>query len=387
MKKIAVIFGTRPEAIKLAPLVLELKRCRGLACRVCVTGQHREMLAQALAIFGMVPDVDLKLMRPGQRLADLTSRMIAALDKFIVKEAPDLVLVQGDTTTTLCAALAAFYNKVPVGHVEAGLRTWELSSPWPEEANRTMVSRISTLHFAPTEANRRNLLRENIPAEIIHVTGNTGVDSLLLILKRLAASEPEIPGLSSDTLRAWKGRKVVLITAHRQESFGRKLESICQAIRLLARRFPEARFVYPVHLNPNVRKPVLALLAKDPNIHLLPPLSYLPFVALLRRCDILLTDSGGLQEEAPTLHKPILVMRDHTERMEAVRAGAARMVGTSRARIVREASELLTSRKAYEAMAHSRNPFGDGLAAERIVRVCLDHLGVSARRLPPGNRT
>ena len=385
MRKIAVIFGTRPEAIKLAPLVLEFRRRRSPACRVCVTGQHREMLDQALAMFDIRPDVDLGLMRPGQRLADLTSRAVVGLDGYLRREKPDLVLVQGDTTTALCAALAAFYNRIPVGHVEAGLRTGDLSAPWPEEANRTIVSRLSTLHFAPTDDNRRNLRREDIPAGRIYVTGNTVIDALRLILKKLDAGEPEIPGLSRGVLDAWQGHKIVLVTAHRQESFGKGLEGICRAIRQLAARFPDVQFVYPVHLNPRVRKPVSVLLAGRPNIHLLPPLAYLPFVALLRRSHLLLTDSGGLQEEAPVLHKPVLVMRDVTERMEAVRAGAARLVGTSPGRLVREAAALLSDRRAYARMARSRNPFGDGQATGRIVKVCLEFLGIreSGRKFTP----
>jgi UDP-N-acetylglucosamine 2-epimerase (non-hydrolysing) len=374
--KINVVFGTRPEAIKLAPVVLALKEQPRVTCRVCVTGQHRHMLDQVLQTFGIVPDSDLNLMEPNQTLGRLTARAVEALDAYFASEKPDLVLVQGDTTTVFCAAMAAFYHRVPVGHIEAGLRTGNLESPWPEEANRVLTSRLTALHFAPTEASRHNLLREGIPTERIRVTGNTVIDALLLTLKKARSQPPDIPGLAPATLAAWEGKPVVLITGHRRENHGAGFESICRAIAELARRYPQVAFVYPVHLNPNVREPVPRILGRSSvaNVHLIEPLPYLPFVALMDRSTLVLSDSGGIQEEAPSLGKPVLVLRDTTERPEAVSAGTVKLVGTSVDTIVDETSRLLDDRMAYQEMARAHNPYGDGKATARIVEACLDFL-------------
>jgi len=385
--KIAVIFGTRPEAIKLAPVVLAMKRSDDLECRVCVTGQHRQMLDQVLDVFQIRPDVDLNLMVPNQSLAGLTARGIEAIDRYLADDKPDLLLIQGDTTTTLCGALAAFFRRVPVGHVEAGLRTFNLQAPWPEEANRVLATRVTTLHFAPTEVSKRNLLQEGIPDESIVVTGNTGIDALFLARAKVLRNPPVVAGLP-DILQPGNpsgggSPRMVLITGHRRENFGEGFENICRSIADLARQFPDTHFVYPVHLNPNVREPVNRLLggradgALLPNVHLLEPLSYLPFVGLLERAYVILTDSGGIQEEAPSLGKPVLVMRDTTERPEGVAAGTVRLVGTDPATIVREVSRLLTDRAAYDEMARSHNPYGDGHATERILEACRAMAGIS----------
>jgi len=341
------------------------------------------MLDQVLGAFGLKPDVDLNLMAPNQTLAGLTARVVEAIDSSLAKSKPDLVLVQGDTTTTFCAALVAFYHHVPVGHVEAGLRTGNLDSPWPEEANRMLTTRLTTLHFAPTELNKQNLLRDRVPSERIFVTGNTVIDALFLARDIVKANPPAIPGLPEGVAAA-NGGRLVLITGHRRESFGPGFEAICKAIAELARRFPEVAFVYPVHLNPNVRKPVSQILrgAGTSNIHLIEPLPYLPFVAMMNRCTVILSDSGGVQEEAPSLGKPVLVMRDTTERPEAVIAGTVKLVGTDEGKIVEETSKLLTDKAAYDEMARAHNPYGDGKATGRIVVACADSLGVS----PPPNK-
>ena len=378
--KVSVIFGTRPEAIKLAPVILALKQTEGFEPRVCVTGQHRQMLDQVLGLFEIEPDADLNLMVPNQTLAGLTARGIEAVDRYLAEDEPDLVLIQGDTTTTLCAALAAFYRRIPVGHVEAGLRTWNLQAPWPEEANRVLVTRLAALHFAPTEISRQNLLREGVGNETIVVTGNTGIDALFLALKKVHANPPAVAGLPT-CLQPGTGNghtpRVVLITGHRRENFGDGFEDICRSIAELARRFPESQFVYPVHLNPNVREPVMRLLGtRDAdgstlsNVHLLEPLPYLPFVGMLERAHIILSDSGGIQEEAPSLGKPVLVMRDTTERPEGVDAGTVRLVGTDPERIIGELSRLMTDSGAYDGMTRAHNPYGDGHATERIIAAC-----------------
>lgn len=371
-----MVFGTRPEAIKLAPVILALKADERFQCRVCVTAQHRGMLDQVLQVFDIVPDCDLDLMEANQSLGGLTARAVAGLDRYFAAEKPDLTLMQGDTTTVFSAALAAFYHQIPVGHVEAGLRTGNLQAPWPEEANRVLTSCLAALHFAPTESSRNNLLREGIAPENVWVTGNTVIDALLLALKKIKAEPPDIPVIPPEKLSAWKDARIVLITGHRRENFGAGFESVCQSIAELARRFPDVQFVYPVHLNPNVREPVVRILSSSelPNIHLIDPLPYFPFVALMQRATLILTDSGGIQEEAPSLQKPVLVMRDTTERPEAVMVGAARLVGTDRGRIVRETSRLLTDRESYESMRNKPNPYGDGHAAKRIVDHCADFL-------------
>jgi UDP-N-acetylglucosamine 2-epimerase (non-hydrolysing) len=338
------------------------------------------MLDQVLEDFGITPEIDFRLMQPNQSLAGLTARSVDALDRYLGSERPRLILIVGDTTTAFCAALAAFYQHIPVGHIEAGLRTGKLYSPWPEEANRLLISRLSTLHFAPTATSRENLLREGVPGDSIFVTGNPVIDALLLTREKVCNESPPVPGVSKETLESWRNGSMVLITGHRRESYGAGFESICQAIVELARRFPTIHFVYPVHLNPNVREPVQRILgsARTANIHLIEPLPYLPFVALMDRATLILTDSGGIQEEAPSLGKPVLVMRDTTERVEAVQAGTVRLVGTDFRTIVEETSRLLTERSARDAMARASNPYGDGKAAGRIVDICLRFLNESA---------
>lgn len=376
--KISIIFGTRPEAIKLAPVFLAMRDNPQIDCRVCVTAQHREMLDQVLTIFEIVPDVDLDIMQPGQSLAELTSRGITAINSYLVKQKPDIVVVQGDTTTTFVASLAAFYNKIPIAHVEAGLRTGNLFSPWPEEANRIMTSRLAGLHFAPTENNKRNLLSEGVNENMVFVTGNTVIDALFIALGKIGKHGIEISGLREDIFRDER-KPIVLVTGHRRENFGQGLESICRAIRQLALRFPLTQFVYPVHMNPNVLSAVMRTLGDDgnskqlDNVHLIKPLSYLPFVALMNRSCLILTDSGGVQEEAPSLGKPVLVMRDTTERPEAVTAGTVKLVGPIYENIVKETECLLSDQSAYNMMSHAYNPYGDGKAAGRIVRLLLDH--------------
>lgn len=368
-RKILVVFGTRPEAIKLCPVVLALKGNPMVDCKVCVTGQHREMLQQVLDVFGVVPDKDLALMRPNQTLGELTSRAIAAIDKYLAEENPDIVMVQGDTTTVLTGALAAFYHHIPIAHVEAGLRTWNLESPWPEEANRVLTTRLAKWHFCPTESNKANLLKEGVSENNIYVTGNTVIDALLMAKSMVAKNPPEIAGLPKELMGS--NDRMVLITGHRRENFGEGFENICTAIRNLAERFPETHFVYPVHLNPNVREPVGRILGAHcgKNVHLIAPQSYLPFVALMNRSYLILTDSGGVQEEAPSLGKPVLVMRDTTERPEAVTAGTVKIIGTARETIETESITLLTNAVTYTNMAMATNPYGDGNSVSRILSV------------------
>jgi UDP-N-acetylglucosamine 2-epimerase (non-hydrolysing) len=387
--KISVIFGTRPEAIKLAPVILALRGDPRFQCRVCITAQHREMLDQVLDVFQIVPDTDLNLMRPNQTLSSLTASAITALDEYLVAEKPDLILVQGDTTTVFVASLAAFYHHIPVGHVEAGLRTGDREAPWPEEANRVLTTDLATLHFVPTALSRENLLREGIPSEPIYVTGNTVIDALFFTLKKVHSAELEIPGLNSEIMDLSSRQPLVLITGHRRESFGDKLRSICRAVADLAASFPHVQFVYPVHLNPNVRAAVSDILidgttgvTRRSNIHLIEPMAYLPFVALMERATLILTDSGGIQEEAPSLGKPVLVTRDTTERPEALSAGTAKLVGANRERIVTEVTRLLTDSSYYGAMSHAHNPYGDGKATERILEAIRTFFGISASDLP-----
>ena len=368
MKRIAVVFGTRPEAIKLCPIVLTLRNNPLFECRVCVTGQHREMLQQVLDVFGVVPDKDLALMRPNQTLGGLTSRAIAAIDEYLAEENPDIVMVQGDTTTVLAGALAAFYHHIPVAHVEAGLRTWDMESPWPEEANRVLATRLTKWHFCPTENNKANLLKEGVPEKNIYVTGNTVIDALLMANEKVKVNPPIIDGLPNDLMAS--DVRMVLVTGHRRENFGEGFENICAAIQNLAERFPRTHFVYPVHLNPNVREPVGRILGHHcgKNVHLIEPQSYLPFVALMNRAYLILTDSGGVQEEAPSLGKPVLVMRDTTERPEAVYAGTVRIIGTNKDKIIKEVSHLLDDYNEYEKMSKAVNPYGDGKAVGRIIK-------------------
>jgi UDP-N-acetylglucosamine 2-epimerase (non-hydrolysing) len=375
-RNLAVIFGTRPEAIKLAPVVLALREHPYFTCHVCVTGQHRHMLDQVLDLFGITPAVDLDLMEPNQSLGRFAARALEAVDRYLAREKPDLVLVQGDTTTVFIATLAAFYHHIPVGHVEAGLRTGNLQAPWPEEANRVLTTRLASLHFAPTATSQTNLLRENVPADSIVVTGNTVIDALFLVLRKVRRERPPIPGLPAEVMAESRENPLVLITGHRRENHGAGFESICLAIAELAHRFPRARFVYPVHLNPQVREPVERLLRNESlaNVHLIEPLPYLPFVTLLDRAHLVLTDSGGIQEEAPSLGKPVLVMRATTERPEAVEAGTVQLVGTDAATIVRETSRLLNDRATYDAMARAHNPYGDGKATGKIIKACEEFL-------------
>ncbi len=370
-KKISFIFGTRPEAIKLSPLILALKNHPDIEAHVCVTAQHREMLDQVLEVFDIQPDVDLNLMQPNQTLAGLTAETISAIDSYLVEHKPDMVIIQGDTTTVFCAALCAFYHQIPIGHVEAGLRTWNKYSPFPEETNRVLASHLSTLHFAPTNKSRDNLIKEGISPNRIYVTGNTVIDALFIALEKIKTEPPDISGLPQQLLQRGANEPLILITGHRRENFGEGFKNICQAISKLAERFPNAAFIYPVHLNPNVKSPVFNLLSKYKNIHLIEPLSYLPFVALMNRAKIILTDSGGVQEEAPSLGKPVLVMRETTERPEAVEAGTVKLVGTDPALICCEAENLLNSTEAYKAMSRAHNPYGDGQATHRIINALL----------------
>ncbi len=364
-KKVFVVFGTRPEAIKLAPVILELAHRSDLFRTVaCVTGQHRQMLKPMLKVFKLRADYDLKLMKPGQTLTGITTAVLNGLDRILEEELPDLVLVQGDTTTTFAAALAAFYRHIPVGHVEAGLRTQDKYNPFPEEINRRLATHIADFHFAPTKVARENLLKEGISPERILVSGNTVVDALLHIRCRIAEDPSLVPDLELGCL---DGQKIVLVTAHRRESFGRELQQICVALRSLAESRPDVLVVYPVHLNPNVSKPVRRALRGIPNLRLLAPLDYVSFVALMDRASILLTDSGGIQEEGPSVGKPVLVMRKVSERPEAIEAGTACLVGTDPDCIISAVTTLLDEPTAYERMIHSSNPYGDGHAASRIV--------------------
>ena len=361
MSKILVIFGTRPEAIKLCPVVLHLRRAYpDWSVKVCVTGQHRHLLDQVLRVFRVRPDYDLDCMRPGQSLFQTTSNIISGLERVLIDYRPDLLLVQGDTTTTLCGAVAGFYARVPVGHVEAGLRTGDLSQPFPEEFNRLLAGRIASVHFAATRWAAENLIKEGIAPAAVSVTGNTGIDAVLHIRdRRRHGLCRELP------IPLDPKRKLVLVTAHRRESFGDGLERICGALADLAER-NDVQIVYPVHPNPNVLRPVNRHLSGCPRVSLIEPTEYVPFVALLMQSWIVLTDSGGIQEEAPSLGKPVLVMREKTERPEAVLAGTAKLVGTSRERIVAECCRLLDDRQAYDSMARAHNPYGDGRASARI---------------------
>lgn len=378
-KKISFIFGTRPEAIKLSPVILASKEDPRFECQVCVTAQHREMLDQVLQVFGIKADFDLNLMKPNQTLAGLTVRAIESLDHYFADEKPDMVMIQGDTTTVLCAALSAFYNHIPIAHVEAGLRTFNLKAPWPEEANRVLTSHLANLHFAPTTTARDNLIREGICEEKIFITGNTVIDALFIALEKIKSLPPDIPGLPEHLLQPDLNNKLILITGHRRENFGEGFKNICYAISELAIRFPHTVFVYPVHLNPNVQKPVYDLLTGHTNVHLINPLDYLPFIALMNRADIILTDSGGVQEEAPSLGKPVLVMRDTTERPEAVEMGAVKLVGTVKEKIINSVTTLLIDKRAYFDMANAINPYGDGKATGRILSACAQFLDMGEK--------
>lgn len=365
------IFGTRPEAVKMAPVVLQLAATAGVESRVCVTAQHRQMLDQVLSVFKIVPDIDLNLMRPDQSLADLTAGILTHLDPVLKSEKPDWVLVQGDTTTVMTTALLCYYNRIRVGHVEAGLRTDDKWQPFPEEINRRIAGVVADLHFAPTQHARRNLLREGVPDERIVVTGNPVIDALQKIVTHPMPTETQ--ELLDQTGIRPGGRRLVLVTAHRRENFGKPLADICEALRGLAEQYSDSiHLIYPVHLNPNVQQPVYQLLAGVPNITLLPPLDYLPMVHLMKRATLVLTDSGGIQEEATGLGVPTLVLREVTERPEGLEAGVLKLVGSDPARIVRESAQLLDDPDAHAAMAQAANPFGDGHAAERIVKALVN---------------
>ncbi len=367
--KVAVVFGTRPETIKLAPVVLELQK-RGMGTCVIVTAQHREMLDQKLAVFGITPDHDLDIMRADQDLFHITSAVLEQIKPVLAAEKPDVMLVQGDTTTTFAASLAAFYLKIPVGHVEAGLRTWDMMNPWPEELNRQLTTRITTHHFPPTEWARKNLLSEGIREETVHVTGNTVIDALTMIV------DPDhrftTPPLSTID---YTHRKVVLLTSHRRENFGAPMEGVFGACRDIVRGHPDVELVYPVHPNPNVQGAARKILGGLDRVHLIEPLDYQVFIQLMNKSYIILTDSGGVQEEAPSLGKPVLVLRRTTERPEAIDGGTAKLVGTDPELLVQEATRLLTDRGAYDAMANRKNPYGDGKAAARIVDVIASAYG------------
>lgn len=381
MKKVMLVFGTRPEAIKMAPLVKEFQKYpESFETLVCVTGQHREMLDQVLRIFDIVPDYDLDIMKPGQDLFDVTSRVLCGMRDILSAARPDIVLVHGDTTTSMASALASFYMQIPVGHVEAGLRTHDICSPWPEEVNRQVTSRIAAFHFAPTMLSRQNLLDEGISSESVYVTGNTGIDALRWVAGRIN-SDPSLEEVIGrlmkysgyDTDRLVDGRRLVLITGHRRENFGEGFINICTAIRDLAMTYPTVDFVYPMHLNPNVRQPIHEVFGEDlsrfDNLFFIEPLEYLSFIYMMSRSHIVLTDSGGIQEEAPGLGKPVLVMRDITERPEALEAGTVKLVGADYHKIITEVSRLLDDPSAYESMSKAHNPYGDGYACGRIVGV------------------
>lgn len=365
------VFGTRPEAIKMAPVATALSMDRRFDAKVCVTGQHRQMLDQVLELFGIKPDYDLSIMKPGQDLTDVTTAILQGMKGVLTEFKPDFILVHGDTATTLSASLAAYYQQVPVVHVEAGLRTGNLYSPWPEEANRKLTGALACLHFAPTETSRQNLLSEGVDPIAVHVTGNTVIDALLGVVQKVRGSEQLRQRFESEFAFLDKHSKLVLVTGHRRESFGVGFERICQALAETAREFPETAIVYPLHLNPNVREPANKLLADIPNIYLIEPLDYLPFVYLMDRATVILTDSGGIQEEAPSLGKPVLVMRDTTERPEAVAAGTVKLVGTQIDSITSHLRDLLSDEDACRRASQAANPYGDGNASSRIVESLL----------------
>lgn len=376
-KKIMLVFGTRPEAIKMAPLVHRLKAEPDIFdVQVCVTAQHRQMLDQVLKVFEIIPDIDLDLMKPGQDLFDVTTNVLQGMKNVFSQNKPDAVLVHGDTTTTLATAMAAFYAGVPIGHIEAGLRTHDLYAPFPEEFNRQVTSKITRWHFAPTGLSRSNLIAERVDEQRITVTGNTVIDALRWVLNRIEADETRSSFLTQQLSRAlpfhWKTQRFVLITGHRRENFGDGFLKICKALRELASQFNDVQFVYPVHLNPNVQKPVHSILANLSNVYLIEPLDYEPFVYLLKHSHLVLTDSGGIQEEAPSLGKPVLVMRDVTERPEAVNAGTVELVGANKDRIVSGVTRLLSDESHYLKMSRAHNPYGDGNACGRIVEVLRD---------------
>ena len=361
--KILIIIGTRPEAIKMAPLIMSFRK--NLNVKICVTGQHKEMLDQVLELFQLTPDYNLNLMKPNQNLSNLTGKILNGVSQILHQEKFDWVLVQGDTTSTMAGAMAAFYQRVPVGHVEAGLRTYNLSSPFPEEMNRLVTSKLSQLHFAPTTKSKNNLLKEGFSEKNVIITGNTVIDALFWVLQNTTPQEKAIPFYPQNS-------RMILVTGHRRENFGEGLKQICDALNAIALSKPEVHIVYPVHLNPNVSKPVNRILNNLPNLHLLKPLEYSQFIHLMSKSSIILTDSGGVQEEAPSLGKPVLVMRDTTERPEAIEAGTVKLVGTNRERIFDETMNLLNNSNLYQKMAFAHNPYGDGSASVKIMDALID---------------
>lgn len=367
MKKILTVFGTRPEAIKMAPLVLALKNDNKFESKICVTAQHREMLDQVLELFEIIPDFDLNIMKPSQSLNEVTSNILLNL-RFILQDyKPDLVLVHGDTSTTFAATLAAYYEKIKVGHVEAGLRSGDLFSPWPEEANRKLTGAIADYHFTPTSKSKSNLLKEGINSKNITVTGNTVIDSLFFIKNKLDNNKSLITDLSNNFHFLDSSKKLILVTGHRRENFGQGFENICSAIKELAQEFPDIQIIYPVHLNPHVQEPVNRVLNNLDNVFLIEPQQYLPFCYLMNRSYLIITDSGGIQEEAPSLGKPVLVMRDITERPEALNSGAIKLIGTNKDNIVQNVKILIMNNKEYKRMSVAKNPYGDGKASNKII--------------------
>lgn len=365
------IFGTRPEAIKMAPVIHQLNNSSMICNKVCITGQHVEMLNSLLELFRIVPDYNLQVMTENQTLTQLTTKILSQLVTILTQFKPQLVLVHGDTTTTLAAALSAYYHRIPIAHVEAGLRTHDLLLPWPEEGNRKLTDALTSLYFAPTETAKNNLLNEGVAPHKIHVTGNTVIDSLMLINKKLDGDLVLQSEMQANFSFLAPTRKMILVTGHRRENFGKGFETICKAIAHIAAQFPTVDIVYPVHLNPKVQEPVNSLLAHIPNVHLIAPLDYLPFVYLMKNAYLILTDSGGIQEEAPSLGKPVLVMRDKTERQEAIKAGGVKLVGNQTKNIVRQVELLLTDENSYQSMCCTQNPYGDGTAAHRILQ-CIE---------------
>ncbi len=366
MKRILIVFGTRPEAIKMAPIIMELKKQKKIYTTICVTAQHREMLDQVLNLFNIVPDIDLNIMKPNQTLSEITSNVIVKMDSLLKSKKPDLVMIQGDTTTVMATGLAAFYNKIPIAHVEAGLRSFNIYYPFPEELNRKIVSLFAKYHFAPTNKAKEVLIKEGIDVKNIYVTGNTVIDALYYILKK------PIPDVVQEILSEINPElKIILVTAHRRENFGEKLKNICTALRKLVERNKDIAVVYPVHLNPNVRETVFGVLGNTERIYLIDPVEYDVLIHLMNNSYIVLTDSGGIQEEAPSLGKPVLVLRTETERMEGIVAGTAKLVGPFESTIITETERLLKSNEEYEKMAKAVNPYGDGKAAERIVKILL----------------
>jgi UDP-N-acetylglucosamine 2-epimerase (non-hydrolysing) len=382
IKKVLLVFGTRPEAIKMAPLVKVLKANPAFDARVCVTAQHREMLDQVLDLFEIKPEFDLNLMKPGQDLTDITTGVLQGLKAVFAQWSPDLVLVHGDTSTTFAATLAAFYQRIAVGHVEAGLRTGNLHSPWPEEANRKLTSVLAIWHFAPTANSRNNLLSEGVAPETVHVTGNTVIDALLQVREKISTNQRLQREFAEKFSFLDASKRLVLVTGHRRENFGSGFERICEALARIATENADVQVLYPVHLNPNVQEPVKRLLGGISNVHLIEPQDYLPFVYLMDKSTIILTDSGGIQEEAPSLGKPVLVMRDTTERPEAVAAGTVKLVGTDTDTICSETAKLLQDADTYQAMAFAHNPYGDGHACERIANALLAQNPLPIRNAP-----